>query len=73
MANVKKCDRCGAFYEKNVENKIKREDGALEVSPSILQLITVSHYIVRQYDLCDDCFSKLITWIGDKESELDAV
>ena len=61
MANAKKCDRCGKYYDKN--KGVKSINGCfvrgirLETSGSYMDL-----------DLCDSCISELYTFLGlDKE------
>ena len=59
---VKKCDRCGAIYEKNEKCKTK------EVGNGIVSTIaTISERGIpdEEYDLCDECIEKLYDWLKD--------
>lgn len=61
---VKKCDRCGAIYEKNEKCKTK------EVGNGIVStIVTVSERGLpdEEYDLCDECIEKLYDWMKDNE------
>lgn len=57
MANAKKCDVCGKYYDEN-EIKIK----GCTVSGIIL--ISDSAHIIHEtgIDLCDNCFNLLDSW-----------
>jgi hypothetical protein len=52
MANAKKCDRCGKFYEKNLETSYKRE---VVVGVSF---INTRDNAIEDRDLCDECIAK---------------
>lgn len=52
MADAKKCDRCGNYYD---ENNCKI-DGCILKN---IRYISVDGYIILEFDLCDDCFKKL--------------
>lgn len=59
---VKKCDRCGAIYEKNEKCKTK------EVRNGIVgKIATISGrgILDEEYDLCDECIEKLYDWMKD--------
>lgn len=54
MADAKKCDRCGALYEKPVCNPI-------------LQITQDNHpYSPIHIDLCPQCYEELKQWLQDK-------
>ena len=69
MANAKKCDRCGAFYEvrgfmtleKTVITKVRRlfKNGVDDKLGEILQ----------GFDLCDCCFDSLQDWLEGGKRE----
>ena len=59
---VKKCDRCGAIYEKNEKCKTKEtRDGIVSTT------INEKGFIDEEYDLCDECIEKLYDWMKDNE------
>lgn len=51
MANAKRCDICGAFYESPICNDAVR----IRIDPGYLK--------DRHIDLCDDCYVKLLEFI----------
>ena len=61
MANAKKCDRCGSFYDYPKSSEDNRAHNIIDTSSR--------NFI----DLCDDCQSVLDDWIkGKEESATDA-
>lgn len=54
MANAKKCDRCGAYYDKNFAktNSGSSICGAAFTNP-------MNSYLRCEMDLCDECLDKL--------------
>lgn len=57
MANAKKCDRCGKFYEKN-ETKRK-------INGEYVEGIKICTYANRKiYDLCGDCIENLYEFMN---------
>lgn len=65
MANVKKCDRCGSYYDKN--KGVKSINGCFVRN---IRLETSGPY--WELDLCDPCISELYTFLGlDKEKKND--
>ena len=61
MANAKKCDRCGKYYDKN--KGVKSINGCFVRG---IRLETSGPY--TDLDLCDSCISELYTFLGlDKE------
>lgn len=65
MANAKKCDRCGSYYDKN--KGIKSINGFFVKG---VRLETSGPYDVL--DLCDPCIYDLYTFLGlNKEEEDD--
>lgn len=59
---VKKCDRCGAIYEKNKKCKTKATGNGI-----VSTIATISERGIpdEEYDLCDECIEKLYDWIKD--------
>lgn len=59
---VKKCDRCGAIYEKNEKCKTKAtRNGTI----STIATINERGMLDEEYDLCDECIEKLYDWMKD--------
>ena len=61
---VKKCDRCGAIYEKNEKCKTKATGNGI-----VSTIATISERGIpdEEYDLCDECIEKLYDWLEDNE------
>lgn len=59
---VKKCDRCGAIYEKNEKCKTKEAMGGIV---SAIATISKQGMLDKEYDLCDECIEKLYDWMKD--------
>lgn len=59
---VKKCDRCGAIYEKNKKCKTKATWNGI-----VSTIATISERGIpdEEYDLCDECIEKLYDWMKD--------
>jgi len=59
---VKKCDRCGAIYEKNEKCKTKATGNGI-----VSTIATISERGIpdEEYDLCDECIEKLYDWMKD--------
>ncbi len=59
---VKKCDRCGAIYEKNEKCKTKETRNG-----TISKIATINErgMLDEEYDLCDECIEKLYDWMKD--------
>lgn len=71
MANAKKCDRCGAYYQECEANAIQSLANTLEkmLEPkTTLQIIGV---IERCLDLCPGCSESLKRWAKGKEDAED--
>ena len=51
MANAKKCDRCGAFYEDQQK----------------VQFIVTNSAFFNYCDLCPKCSKELVEWAKDKK------
>lgn len=61
MANAKRCDRCGKFYDKNL--KYRGRNATDEFRDGITYTTTYSAR-TSQIDLCDDCLTKLDRFLG---------
>lgn len=59
---VKKCDRCGAIYEKNKKCKTKAIGNGIV---SAIATISERRLLDEEYDLCDECIEKLYDWMKD--------
>lgn len=61
MATAKKCDRCGAYYDKNTKHKLTAgpKDG--------IRFTIVKGYESPQVDLCDNCIRKLDIFLSGIE------
>ena len=57
---VKKCDRCGAIYEKNEKCKTKATGNGIV---STIATISERGLLDEEYDLCDECIEKLYDWM----------
>lgn len=67
MADAKKCDRCGNYYD---ENKIKPRD--LDNRSVMARLKTFAHtpnmsYTDEIFDLCDECWEKFYSFMDGCE------
>lgn len=69
MANAKKCDRCGVFYEKNTQFT-KAKNVSKEIIDGMC-FTTRTNNCVNYKDLCDDCLSKLYSFLDGKELKED--
>lgn len=58
MANAKKCDRCGSFYDCPKDNEDNRAYNIINTTNR------------RFIDLCEDCQTSLESWINSKEADL---
>ena len=61
MANAKRCDRCGNYYDKNICVPTK---GAIH--GGILTGVKTAAddcYIDEHFDLCDDCLQKFVDFM----------
>ena len=61
---VKKCDRCGAIYEKNEKCKTKTIGNGIV---SAIATISERGLLDEEYDLCDECIEKLYDGMKDNE------
>lgn len=71
MADAKKCDRCGAYYqevEPTALETLANSMTAIFEPKSVLQMIAV---IEKCLDLCPSCSQSLKGWVKGKEHEED--
>ena len=64
MAQARKCDRCGKYYDGNELYKLRRYDERM-VGIRFDGYSNIDHSI----DLCDDCLKALIKFLGFKEAD----
>lgn len=60
---MRKCDRCGAFYENNSKSNRTVLFGTVNGLGHIDQA-----HILRHYDVCDDCVKSFLEWISNEEN-----
>lgn len=65
MARAKKCDRCGAFYEKNIAHTRVAHNKHTVIDGVVLSL-AIDEY-AEYKDLCDDCIAKLILFLSGRD------
>lgn len=61
MAEAKKCDKCGKFYEDN-----KRYHGIINTGNFVngLTLSVINGIDDKHFDLCDDCVGQVLTLLN---------
>lgn len=61
MAIVRKCDRCGQYYDKNSKHKTSNRiyNGII----GGVATVDKCGEIDKQFDLCDNCISDLFTFL----------
>lgn len=65
--NAKKCDRCGAYYDKNKKHKtFGRISGGVI---SGIWMVDRNGTNERRFDLCDDCIGDLKEFLNIKEPD----
>lgn len=67
MANVKKCDRCGKYYDKNIQHTVKSFGSVI----AGIAFVTDRDFTDKRFDLCDDCMTKLKIWLFNGIDEED--
>lgn len=68
MANAKKCDRCGSYYDSNTEYKLKCTLGGHAYIAGI-GLMTANRNALESFDLCDACLSDFKEFMEAKKTE----
>lgn len=61
MANAKKCDRCGAFYDPYRGVRYRSADGELY---SAFKTVLANAFATKNIDMCPDCMKETITFLG---------
>ena len=64
MATAKKCDRCGKYYDKNIEHK-QNINGRLYYEDGMC--FTSAEVTTDFKDLCDECLDKLHIFLNGAE------
>lgn len=69
MADAKKCDRCGKYYDaESSKDKNFRVNG---ITVYQMALINAYDHPIHNYDLCDQCARDLFHWLCKEEEEED--
>lgn len=63
MANAKRCDRCGGYYDSNEAHKSGVRIG--EHMNGMQITYGPGYQRERHYDLCDRCLSELMDFLGE--------
>ena len=71
MANAKKCDRCGKFYDGNTRFPADQY-GLLSLTNGDIYIesvmtMTTGGYHYKNYDLCDDCIEDFKKFINGRK------
>lgn len=65
MADAKKCDRCGKYYDdESSKDKNFKVNG---ITVHKMALIDACDYPIHNYDLCDQCARDLFHWLCNEE------
>ena len=76
MAEAKKCDRCGKYYDNNdrycnphqFDDHCVATTGPIEIEyMAKISIATKWRKIIAEYDLCDDCLGKLRYFMDGRE------
>lgn len=68
MADAKKCDRCGSYYDDG-----SSKDKSFKVNGETvyqIALINSSDRRICEYDLCDQCTRDLFHWMCNEEVDI---
>ena len=63
MADSKKCDRCGKYYDGNYHDRYVLGHRITHVN--LTTELNINNY--KRIDLCDDCFDELYKFLGISE------
>ena len=66
MSMVKKCDRCGCYFDYNRYEHIYNEHIGERIVTGIQIKYDCTHHKTN-YDLCDNCLDKLFNFLGMEE------
>ena len=61
MAKAYQCDRCNKYYMKN--KKIMIPGNPTSIRATEVTIYASTKY-VKSYELCDECLTELINWLG---------
>ena len=67
MANAKKCDRCGDYYDANTKYEIPsylNTRHAIGISTLVSSDLNYPTEPGIRYDLCDKCLESFYNWLG---------
>ena len=67
MATVKKCDRCGKYYDKNIVHKQKINGRLYYEDGMCFTIATIAEVTTDFKDLCDECLDKLHIFLNGAE------
>ena len=67
MATVKKCDRCGKYYDKNTEHKQNINGRLYYEDRMCFTIATIAEVTTGFKDLCDECLDKLHIFLNGAE------
>ena len=71
MANAKKCDRCGKYYDKNESHSTDTNYGRSRIDG--VAFTTKNGSYCNDYDLCDECIGLLKEWLKGEKVMNDGV
>lgn len=60
MSDYKKCDRCGEYYAKDIDNR------------KLSKLYDNGNKTYEEWDLCSNCWKLFESWIADGKNSLKA-
>lgn len=69
MAEAKKCDRCGEFYQERERNALDNLADALRSFTTTRTALSNISVIEKFLDLCPGCSKSLRKWVCMKKSE----
>ena len=69
MANAKKCDRCGSFYDKNLKYSVRGMQIREEEFVSGFEYTTTGGSFKARVDLCDGCLTELELFLADGKDQ----
>jgi hypothetical protein len=65
MANAKRCDRCGAFYQFDCEDDVAFNKIRVFVEKNFVEV----HNSAAVYDICPKCSADFVTWLSNNSDE----
>lgn len=71
MANAKKCDRCGKYYQEFEPNAFDSLANVIRSRVTPDGVRKQIYAIEKLLDLCPSCLRSLRKWVGTKEDEED--